>query len=302
MVNFRRTRSQTKSIDHEEDDLENGRENLNEIIESQEIKSDESYARKFFVLKESILNAQGSIVPLKHPKFGTKTLYFVSKAEVCEVLKVDDGKTSMFYGESVISDGSITMLSPIHPLFLAIPYLIKVVKSRFAPLDQILVDEDFPAIGRLAENESLIKALAKFSDSKELCDTLMYRYNEELILKWLEGKFEVLKKSLLEHGTLHISIADNEIVLRRYTFGILADFLPEELGLMLKTHLDIQEPETDSYSSWKRKIDEVEEDEENYTPSPQPAKKIVKISTAAKKLKEASKGTKSLMGFFSPKS
>jgi hypothetical protein len=105
----------------------------------------------------------------------------------------------------------------------------------------------------------------------------MYRYNEELILKWLEGKFEVLKKSLLEHGTLHISIADNEIVLRRYTFGILADFLPEELGLTLKTHLDIQEPEADSYSSWKRKIDEVEENEENYTPPPQPAKVISEI-------------------------
>jgi hypothetical protein len=61
---------------------------------------------------------------LCHPKANLSALYQIDEKSVAEVLEID-AERSCFYGNSVIKNVVVKMLSPIHPLFLALPNLLK---------------------------------------------------------------------------------------------------------------------------------------------------------------------------------
>ena len=42
-----------------------------------------------------------------------------------QVLNVGEKMRSWFYGNSLIEDGKLKLVIPIHPLFVALPYLLK---------------------------------------------------------------------------------------------------------------------------------------------------------------------------------
>lgn len=69
----------------------------------------------------------GGIYLLPHYRFPALTaLFHISdNYNVSEILKFGEGKRSIFYDESVVEDGTIVALSPIHPLFLIIGYFQK---------------------------------------------------------------------------------------------------------------------------------------------------------------------------------
>jgi len=258
---------------------------------------------KFLIAKAgSLHNCQ--IYAIRHPKTGSRALFEISTDSINEVLRMDDPCRSFFYGDTVIADGSMMMLSPLHPLFLAIPYLMKNAENRYIPLDDCLVDEEYVAIGKLQENSQLIGTIDRISDCKEACEITVYRYNAEKCLEWLRERFARLKSALLENGTLHHSITHDDSVLQRYTFGILCDYLQPILAKDLKKHLQIPDiaittkpTENDMGMTKKRKAD----DDEDAIKS-QPVKKTPELNAVQKRLQQASKGTKSIMGFFTKKS
>jgi ribonuclease H2 subunit B len=263
-----------------------------------DLTSDMKFHRRLIVSKEE--NAPSSdIYALRHPRSVTKALYQISSetSVVNEVLLVDDPQRSTFYGESVISDGSITILSPVHALFIAIPYLLKHAKGRFVQLVDCLQDEDFSAISLLIENKALLRSLELVTEFKVIADEIrVFRYDDSRLLEWLEKRFEVLKKALVEYGHLHKSITDDEEVLRRYTFGVLSDYLPEEISKTLKTALKIRDPEITLETSNPAKRKALAS-ADNSLDMPL-KKKPPQMTTAQKKLQQASKGTKSLTSFF----
>ncbi|VDM77802.1 unnamed protein product [Strongylus vulgaris] len=91
--------------------------------------SDPSYERKFIIAREDTL-AGSNFYLIRHPKNRTPCLYRINEKYCDEVLYLVDvvsiGEThrSWFYGDSVIADGAIRLLSPIHPLFLVLPYFM----------------------------------------------------------------------------------------------------------------------------------------------------------------------------------
>lgn len=73
----------------------------------------------------------GGIYALRHSKNNnSKALYFIKKDEIFEVLNLNNFQRSFFYKESVIGNGSLTIFSPLHPLFLTLYYLLKNAQVR----------------------------------------------------------------------------------------------------------------------------------------------------------------------------
>ncbi|CAJ0602156.1 unnamed protein product [Cylicocyclus nassatus] len=255
--------------------------------------SDSSYERKFIIARENTLS-DSRFYLVRHPKNQTTCLYRISEKFCDEVVSMGESHRSWFYGESVVSDGLIRVLSPVHPLFLALPYFLT-SRSKFMEVEEILSDNDSPSIAELLKNEQFLRTVDKIADSKEICDTKVYRFDEAKTLEWINGRFQRLRDALVGENCLHKSIIENQEVLDRYTFGVLCDYLNPEIAALAKVHLCIKDPVNDENEhvdmSMKRKADVLYEDELK------PVKKP-KESVVAKKLQQASKGTKSINSFF----
>ncbi|VDL84429.1 unnamed protein product [Nippostrongylus brasiliensis] len=144
-----------------------------------------------------------------------------------DVVSIGDTYRSWFYGESVVSDGLIRLFSPVHPLFLALPYFIS-SKTKFVELEELVCDSECPSIAALLQNEQFLRNISKISDCKggfssdflfslvlfklssEICDTTVYRFNESKALEWISDRFQRLRQALVEEGGLHKSILENE--------------------------------------------------------------------------------------------
>lgn len=295
------------SIQSEKSDVdENSQDSISSLSDvlgnsTKSVQSDESYHRRFVLAKDNLTSTSTGVFALRHPKTGTRAYYhFDASGDIHEVLEWNSGKRSFFYGDSVISDGSIVVLSPVHPLFLVMYYVIQKAQNRYATLEDCFNDEsetEFSAISHLLANEKVHKSLKKVADVKEIEDETFYRYNEESFLVWLEKRFNILLDSLVRNGDLHKSVLNNPDALRRYTYGALCDFLPETIATVLKSRLDIKEVEVfaEPAKPIKRAGGDIADGDEENVPL---AKKTPIISRAAKQLQEASKGTKSLACFF----
>lgn len=104
------------------------------------------------------------IIKLRHPKEGC-ALFRLSGNSFDEILAVNDGHRSFFYGESVIEDGTIHLFSPYNPVFVCLSYLQK-TSAKFVEINEILVDEKFEGIKELQTNERVLKALEGVTDVK----------------------------------------------------------------------------------------------------------------------------------------
>lgn len=80
---------------------------------------------------------QSEIIKLRHPASDKPAIFVFSPGNltVQEVLIFDEKKKSWFIDDNVKSDGKLHLSTPIDPIFLALPYLRKViVKFNFFPL------------------------------------------------------------------------------------------------------------------------------------------------------------------------
>uniref|UniRef100_A0A8R1DSF8 RNase_H2-Ydr279 domain-containing protein n=1 Tax=Caenorhabditis japonica TaxID=281687 RepID=A0A8R1DSF8_CAEJA len=275
-------------------------ENDEEIEESvEDVKptklpeTDESFARKFVVAKENTLPSS-RIIKLRHPKEGC-ALFRISEDCFDEILAVNDGHRSFFYGESVISDGTIHLFAPYHPVFVCLPYLQK-TSEKFVEISEILIDEQFKAIEELARNQRVLKALEGVCDVKDVLDVQLFRLNNEKMMEWMRKKFDALKKEL--ELDAHKTLLECPDAFDRHVFSFLSDYLHPSLVTSVRLHLNIPEaPVTENIDmSMKRRAPEEDEYENE-----KPAAKKPKESVQKKKLQAASKGTKNISSFFTKK-
>ncbi|GMR48750.1 hypothetical protein PMAYCL1PPCAC_18945, partial [Pristionchus mayeri] len=261
----------------------------------------ESMKRKMIIAKASSFSSGISLFSLRHPRLDSGVLFQLSKTSCDEVFLLDDEFRCLFSGDTLISDGRARILSPFNPIFLALPYLEK-KKARYEQLEEILVDEEFPAIERLRENEQMMEEMEKVADKTDMCDEFLYKFNEKKALEWIKARFDVLKAALVANAKLHDSITRDDEVLPRYTFGVLSDHLSRPLAAAAKEHLQIKDAPVAEAApeplGMKRKLDD---DENLYGGTMPPTKKTPTQSTTQKKLQQASKGTKSLSSFFGKK-
>ncbi|XP_025829913.1 ribonuclease H2 subunit B, partial [Agrilus planipennis] len=195
------------------------------------------------------------IVTLRHPNTRQPAVFLFSPANnsVQEVLTFSEEKRSWFIDDSVKSDGKMHLSTPIDPIFLVLPYLRKYCHSKAQPLDQILMDEEFPETVRLLKSSGL-KYLNLIADRKGDEDFNGFKYNEEKTLIWLQKKTERVA-DILKQKNIHVAsgaasatfvkstvgeAVDNEAYLR-YAHGIVSEYLMEDLSQKLLKYLNLPE-------------------------------------------------------------
>lgn len=140
------------------------------------------------------------IVPLRHPRTGTKAQYsFNGENELLEVQQVSGEDHCYFVDNSVMKDGSIFVLSPVDPNFILLHYLdLARAKTddhpgRFGVLEDALNDAIFPATRLLAKAKNV--RLDKICDIKDKGD-IYIRLNDDKVLEWLGAKVRAAATAL----------------------------------------------------------------------------------------------------------
>lgn len=270
-------------------------------------------------------SADPTFVKLKNPATGAASQYLFSSGDeqVYEVKVFSEECRSWFIGEMVQRDGRLLYVTPVDPVFLVLPYLQSSgVEGKFQPLQQVVMDEDYPACTRLVKCKQALDLVHHVADEKEVGSLKFHRYNQEKTLEWLKKKVEntvnALKKTDISVGgavksTTYVRVkqetdATEEDYLR-YAHGLISEYISEELSRDLHKHLQLPEissPKDVEPPSKKRKLcDKPVEAGEDYTKfnSSDFARKPPKKMTAAQKslAKVDKSGMKSMSAFFSPK-
>ncbi|KAL4219811.1 Ribonuclease H2 subunit B [Mactra antiquata] len=266
-------------------------------------------------------DSQFLVCGLKHPRTGKKCLYLFNTGsmKIYEITQFKEEFRSWLIDETVQNDSSIYITTPIDPVFLVLPYLIKTADSgRYMTLDQVIIDENYPECARLVDCCSDVD-LEKVADIKGSGDIKAYRYNKEKTLSWLKIKTERVSVTLNDKDICVISgVKASELVkakasneeYMRYAHGLVSDYLPSELSSSLREYLGIpalaeKRPSDAGNPPNKRtKLEDITPNED-YSKNVKIEEKTSKgkQSIAQKKLdKVDKKGMKSMMSFFSPKS
>ncbi|XP_070537824.1 ribonuclease H2 subunit B-like [Ptychodera flava] len=266
-----------------------------------------------------------NFVKLRHPKtdHGAMFMFTNDNTSVLEVLRFEDDYRSWFVGETVQEDGSLYMTTPIDPLFLVLPYLIRADQSgMFMTLDQIVSDEDYPQCSRIVDCTEIAN-LNHIADWKGNDDIKAYRFSKTKTLDWLKMKVERTADVLKEKHIYAGSGAKVETFVRskkdeatrddylRYAHGLISDYINPDLGQELHKYLGIQEKVEETKTKLeeppakKARIANGTEPEEDYTKFNSNGTKNTqadkaKQTAAQKALQKVDKtGMKSITSFFS---
>ncbi|XP_075707894.1 ribonuclease H2 subunit B isoform X2 [Rhinoderma darwinii] len=228
---------------------------------------------------------------------GAMFLFINAGQQVCEVKTFHEEFRSWFIGQTVQEDGRLLYATPVDPLFLVLYYLVKADKEqgKFQPLEQIVVDEEFPSCNLLLQCTQVAQSLHRVTEEKEIGSKKFYRYSKEKTLEWLKKKVDqtvkVLKDSdLCVGGTTQSAsfirikqesdLKEEDYV--RYAHGLISEYISEDLRDELSAYLNLP-------------------DVSSATPEP-PTKTNSKMTAAQKSLAKVDKsGMRNMSSFFSPK-
>ncbi|XP_003215424.1 ribonuclease H2 subunit B isoform X2 [Anolis carolinensis] len=263
---------------------------------------------------------------LCNPSTGQAALYLFSSdsRQLFELKAFHEEYRSWFIGQAVQQDGRLFFATPMDPLFLVLVYLIKSEKEhgKFQPLDQILVDEEFPSCSMLLQCTSTSRTIHHIVEEKEIGGKKFYKFSEEKTLKWLKKKVDQTVKVLKCHdvrvdarvqtatfisGKQFTDATEDDYI--RYAHGLISEYINEDLSTALAKYLrlpQISSPPAEPASK-KRKLSdapvEAEEDYTKFNASDLKNKKAnSKMSAAQKALSKVDKsGMKAISSFFGSK-
>ncbi|XP_035533220.1 ribonuclease H2 subunit B [Morone saxatilis] len=266
-----------------------------------------------------------AFVRLRNPSTDAASLYMLGGGDVqlFEVKAFDEDFHSWFVGQTVQRDGRLLFVTPMDPLYLILPYLIKSGKEeKFQPVDQVVMDEEFPACSRLLSCTRSLASLHHIAEEKEVGKLKFHRYSQEKTMNWLKKKVErtviVLKKRNISVGervksTTYIRVKSesdyHEEDYLRYAHGLISEYISEDLSKALLKHLQLPEltsPKETEPPSKKRKLSdnpvEAGEDYTKFNSADFVRKPPKKMTAAQKSLAKVDKsGMKPMSSFFSPK-
>uniref|UniRef100_A0A8C3G2S1 Ribonuclease H2 subunit B n=1 Tax=Cyclopterus lumpus TaxID=8103 RepID=A0A8C3G2S1_CYCLU len=263
-----------------------------------------------------------AFVRLRNPSTDAASLYMLSSGDVqlFEVKAFEEDFHSWFVGQTVQRDGRLLFVTPMDPLYLIMPYLIKYGKEeKFQPVDQVVMDEEFPACSRLLSCTRSLASLHHIAEEKAVGQQTFYRYSPEKTMNWLKKKVErtvgVLKARSVSVGggvksTTYIRVKSEsgDEDYRRYAHGLISEYVSEDLSKELLKHLQLPElasPKETEPPSKKRKLSdkpvEAEEDYTKFNSADFTRKPCGTMMTAAQKslAKGDKTGMKTMSSFFS---
>ncbi|KAI8430085.1 hypothetical protein MSG28_000506 [Choristoneura fumiferana] len=187
----------------------------------------ESKILGYFWLKNSVFN----IVTLPHPVHckPAKFCFDETHKKIYEIVMYNEPHRSWFIDETVKSDASMLMLTPVHPVFLVLPHIKEQCSSRAVPLEDLVLDKKFNKVFKFLAD------LNNVADLKGPEDLRAYKYNETKTLSWLESKVHKVAKELKEKN-IHVS---SEFYLK-YALGIIAEYVEADIVEKLESKFDLK--------------------------------------------------------------
>jgi len=258
------------------------------------------------------------ILLLPHPRTGEGAQYLLntSSSTLYEILNFREDNRTWFLGDRIVDDGSLLLSTPVDPTFIILPSLIRA--ERNVPLEDLLDDPKFPHLDKVAILSGGLSSVAKQLGDADLN---VWKFDEEKCLSWLTDRVEAVAKVLREQridltgGAASLVFKQendaelNKVEYRRYSCGIVSEYLEVELSEKLRVKLNLPEPEKPSVKRQAeaeggppaKKIKTKEEPVDDYSKS---AKKLVKppvLNSQQKALAKSAVGTKGIMSFFKKK-
>ncbi|XP_072466596.1 ribonuclease H2 subunit B isoform X2 [Notamacropus eugenii] len=195
---------------------------------------------------------------LHNPCTGEAALYLfdTNAQQLFEVKAFHEEYHSWFIGQTVQHDGRLLLVTPMDPLFMVLYYLIKAEKEqgKFQPLDQVVIDAEFPSCFMLLQCARLRPFLHHVTEEKEIGNKKFYKYSKEKTLKWLNKKVDqtvrALKIGNVNVGTRVLSatfvpgdhgsnVKEEDYI--RYAHGLISEYIPKELSEDLAKYLKLPE-------------------------------------------------------------
>lgn len=153
--------------------------------------------------KESLsptANVELNTIQVYHPR-NDSTVLFIQGGQFFEVQKTQIAKYgSWFLDQRVSSNKNVLFATPFDPRFILLPYFEK-AGSRYSPLEQIVHSSSIPTAANVKvpplqfwrqwKMEEVFDVNDKLGD-----DMIVFRYNKEKALAWLQNKVEKVAKIL----------------------------------------------------------------------------------------------------------
>uniref|UniRef100_A0A8C5B808 Ribonuclease H2 subunit B n=1 Tax=Gadus morhua TaxID=8049 RepID=A0A8C5B808_GADMO len=246
-----------------------------------------------------------AFLTLRNPTTDAASLYLFSSGDLqpYEVKAFTEDCHSWLIGQTVQRDGRLLYITPMDPLYLMLPYLVKAAKEgKFQPLDQVVMDEEFPACSRLLSCAQSLSSVHLVAEEKEVGGRKFHRYSQEKAMQWLSKKVKNTRKLRVKQKLFSKDYL-------RYAHGLVSEYIDEDLSKALRKHLQLPEPtspkETEPPTK-KRKMSELPveagEDFSKFNSSDFARKPPKKMTLAQKTLAKVDKsGMKTMSAFFSPK-
>lgn len=156
--------------------------------------------------------AELNLIKLFHPK-GFPAVFVQIEDNILELQTFQPSKFgSWFINQRVSSDSFYYIGTRIDPRFLFLPYLEK-SSGKFSPLDQIVtIEADCSRISLDLFNRYNLEDIC--DTNSKLGDIVLFRYNEDKMLKWLKSKVEKVSVTLAAHRIIkdkkkNVLIVDN---------------------------------------------------------------------------------------------
>lgn len=248
-----------------------------------------------------------------------KSLFVTSNNQIFELLQFNEGHRSWFLDETVASNGKIYLTSRVDPLFIFLQFLERDCTKQAQPLEQITDGEARIFIDVLKMDQMRLVA-----DQKGPDDLKAFKFNEEKTLSWLKKKFTLIKTSLKQQSiissgsssmnfvksSLEVEEVDEDAIAEA-ALGIISEYISLELIEKLDSFYGISEKSKEP-ASQKRKSEagqnegdkkriKIEEQENLPEEPPKNVKAAPKVTTKAKALEKAAKGSKAISSFFTKK-
>eukprot|EP00890_Picochlorum_soloecismus_P000950 jgi/Picsp_1/1856/NSC_05323-R1_ribonuclease h2 subunit b len=228
--------------------------------------------------------------------------YLVCSDCIQECNSVKKKWSSWFVNDSVISDGSLYLWTPVHVVFIMLPALEKAQKQgMFCSLDHVV---DFLQ-GKNGEQHSLLGVVkSKQEDIKQVCEwkenggEVYFKLDDGKLLEWLSRRVGIIKNHL-ESNDETFRALDSQ-ALSAYAIGILSEYLSDEWTDALYAKVGVQKPciQSDTVAIHGADLDQAE------TKKPRidakvVQKKVKQQEAKAKQMAQDAKGMKKLSSFFS---
>ncbi|KFH72551.1 hypothetical protein MVEG_02840 [Podila verticillata NRRL 6337] len=153
---------------------------------------------------------------LPNPTSGFPSRYVIQNGKLYEMqVAAAEGIRSWFVGETIQSDGSLYMITPLDPIFMFIP-ILEIVRQqtsgsagRFMVVDDIFENDQYTSLRHLTQLHSVEKLLAQICEVRD-GSLKTFRMDDERVMAWLKKKMDHLEANFESIPALVDSITYSE--------------------------------------------------------------------------------------------